>query len=138
MFYDIFESLCRENKIAPSALARKLGMSSSAPGRWRTGSSPDLETALKIADYFGVTIDYLVHGDDRFRIMSGTASNGAALLQGSHGNSVSVSHQSAGQEGAQAFERELLDIYRSLDLSDKLALLQTALTMKEKAAKKED
>lgn len=59
MFYDIFEELCRNNKIAPSALTRKLGMSSSAPGRWKNGSTPDLATSAKIADYFGVSIDYL-------------------------------------------------------------------------------
>lgn len=134
MFYDTFEKLCRAHKVAPSALTTKLGMSSSAPGRWRTGSSPDLDSVQKISDFFGVTIDYLVHGEDRH--MTAHASDGSAVVQGSHGSSVSVSRHQASQDteakGAQDFEGELVSIYRTLELSDKLSLLQAALALKAK------
>ena len=97
-------------------------MSSSAPGRWKSGSSPDLETAQKIADFFGVTIDYLVNGSDR---NANTASHvsGGALLQSSSGNTVSVS---AGGSELQGFEAELIRIYRALGMKGKMDLMQYA------------
>ena len=134
VFYDTFETLCRKKKIAPSALTKALGMSTSAPGRWRTGSLPDLETAQRLADYFGVSIDYLVYGEEKYGSMSGSASNGSAVIQGGHGNHVTASNQvGSSKEEAQGFEGELLSIYRELDLSDKLALLQHALELKKRA-----
>ena len=132
MFYDTFEALCKDRRIAPSALASKLGMSKSSPGRWRTGSSPDLDTAKKVADFFGVTIDFLVYGEDRCSGMV-NASNGSAVVQHGSGNTVSAtSHEVTPEEGSQDFEGELLKLYRSLNLADKLALLQSALAMRAK------
>ena len=138
VFYDTFETLCRSRRIAPSALTRKLGMSSSAPGRWKTGSLPDLETAQKLADFFGVSIDYLVYGEEKYGNMASNVSSGSAVIQGSHGNQVSASNQEGSHQGElHEFEGELLSIYRELGLSDKIALLQHALELKKQAGQKE-
>lgn len=136
MFYETFEALCRREKVSPSGLTRKLGMSSSAPGKWRGGSMPDIMTAKKIAEHFGVTLDYLVYGEDRTNTMA-HAHDGAAVLQGSQGNNVSVSSQAV-TPSTQGFEVELLDIYRNLDLPDKLSLLQTALEMRARGKRSSD
>lgn len=138
VFYDTFETLCRSKRIAPSALTKKLGMSSSAPGRWRTGSLPDLETAQKLADFFGVSIDYLVYGEEKYGSMASNVSSGSAVIQGGHGNQVSASNQEGSRQGElHEFEGELLSIYRELGLSDKIALLQHALELKKQAGPKE-
>lgn len=60
MFYEIFAQLCKQNGVKETTLARELGMGPSAPGRWKKGSTPDLANAKKIADYFGVSVDYLM------------------------------------------------------------------------------
>lgn len=64
MFYQQFQKLCKDHHIKESALARKLGLSPSAPGRWKTGAIPQPRTAQKIAEYFGVTTDFLLYGED--------------------------------------------------------------------------
>lgn len=138
MFYDIFEALCRERKIAPSALARKLGMSPSTPGRWRTGSAPDLETAQKLAEFFGVTIDYLVSGEEKYKNAASYVSGGSAVIQGSNVNSVSVSNHANKPDELDGFEAELIRIYRSLGIKGKSELLQSAFELEEANGKAEN
>ena len=65
IFYSQFEKLCNQNHIKPSALARKLGFSPSAPGRWKSGAIPQGDTLQRLSEYFGVTTDYLLYGDER-------------------------------------------------------------------------
>ena len=46
-------------------MADVLGISRSAVAMWETGGSePDNKTLEKIADYFNVSIDYLVNGEE--------------------------------------------------------------------------
>ena len=138
MFSDTFEALCRERKIAPAALARKLGMSPSAPGRWRTGSAPDLETAQKLAEFFGVTIDYLVSGEEKYKNTASYVSGGSAVIQNSHGNSVSVANQEASSGKLDGFEAELIRIYRAIDIKGKSELIQNAFELEESNRKMEN
>jgi transcriptional regulator with XRE-family HTH domain len=61
MFYEVFEQLCAENRTSPSAVCIELGMSKTVSSYWkRTGSIPKREALEKIADRFGVTVDYLL------------------------------------------------------------------------------
>ena len=122
MFFTAFEDLCRSRKIAPSAVARQLGMSPSAPGRWKNGSAPDLLTAEKIADFFGVSIDYLVKGE-----ASGSTINAAGrsvVLSGNSGNNtVSQGNIQAAGEQLSDMEKELLRIFRKMDMRTKNAAM---------------
>lgn len=116
MFYTNFEELCRRADVAPSALARKLGMSPSAPGRWKSGSHPDLDTAQKIADYFGVTIDYLVTGQEPAPIIIHDTAH-SVVLQGNNGNGDINAARGSIQTGGDdltAQEAELLRIFRMM------------------------
>lgn len=122
MFYTTFENLCRDNHIAPSAVARKLGMSSSAPGRWKTGSLPDLGTAQKIAEYFGVSIDFLVKGESARESI--TATGRSVVLHGNTGNNTVAQGniQTAGDQLSD-MEKELLRIFRKMDMRTKNAAM---------------
>lgn len=61
MFYEIFEKLCRDNGTSPSAVCIKLGLSKTASSFWkRTGNVPKRESLEKIAENFGVTVDFLL------------------------------------------------------------------------------
>ena len=61
MFYDVFEKLCKDNGTSPSAVCVKLGMSKTTSSFWkRTGNVPKREALEKIADHFGVTVDFLL------------------------------------------------------------------------------
>lgn len=122
MFYDQFLSLCNQHDIKVTALARKLGISPSAPKRWEEGSTPDLVNAKKIADYFGVSIDYLMAGSSSAPYNQIGDVSGSAIVQGVNGGSVSVSNGS-GHTELTAAEAELLRIFRGLDVRGQNAVM---------------
>ena len=60
MFYDKFVSLCKEKGVAPTRAALDIGLSKSAPIKWRTtGATPNGETLNKMAEYFSVSVSVL-------------------------------------------------------------------------------
>ena len=60
MFYEIFKKLCDERGTNPTAVALDMGKSTSLTSRWKHGGKPRIETLNKIADYFGVSVSYLL------------------------------------------------------------------------------
>ena len=61
MFYQRYLELCEKNGERPYALVLKLGAkSNSIVDQWKKGSSPRPEMLKKIADYFNVSIGYLM------------------------------------------------------------------------------
>ena len=50
--------LCARNDISIAALERQLNFGNGTIGRWST-ASPTVERLGKVADYFGVSVDYL-------------------------------------------------------------------------------
>lgn len=66
MFYDKFVSLCKEKGVAPTRAALDIGLSKSAPIKWRTtGATPNGETLNKIAEYFSVSVSVLLGEDTK-------------------------------------------------------------------------
>ena len=65
MFYDQVYKLCKQNRISiTSFVENSLKMSRSNVTKWREGVTPKSDTVQKIADYFGVTTDYLLGNTD--------------------------------------------------------------------------
>ncbi len=64
MFFSNFQQLCDQNLISITALLNKLNISKGAIKRWKEGGLPNSTTLQKLADYFGVTTDYLLNGSD--------------------------------------------------------------------------
>ena len=62
MFWDNFVALCNENDTKPNPVAKQLGLSSGSVTSWKNGKVPHHSTLLKIADYFNVSVDYLLTG----------------------------------------------------------------------------
>ena len=63
MFYTNFVKLCNRKGIAPTAAAAKMGFQRSVATRWSKGAEPRRATLEKVADYFGVSVDYLLNGE---------------------------------------------------------------------------
>ena len=59
MFYNNYIRFCNSINKSPSGVAKELGLSSPAVSSWKPGSIPNYATLLKVADYFGVTVDEL-------------------------------------------------------------------------------
>lgn len=61
MFYDVYVELCHNNGKSPSAVAQELGINKSNVSNWKNnGYTPRGAVLNKIAEYFGVSIDYLL------------------------------------------------------------------------------
>lgn len=60
MFWERLSALIKERDISASGLAKQIGLSNSAAVKWKKGAIPDSSTLQKIADYFNVSVDYLL------------------------------------------------------------------------------
>lgn len=60
MFKKNFVRLCNERGEPPTVVCRKLGLSGAAFSGWTENSVPRRATLEKIADYFGVSVEYLL------------------------------------------------------------------------------
>lgn len=61
MFYDRFRELCARRGISCNKAAAEIGLSNATPTAWKKrGLTPKADTLQMIADYFGVSIDYLL------------------------------------------------------------------------------
>ena len=66
--YEVLDRLMKERGIKISELAKSLGMSSSTLYEWKWGHyTPKDDKRRKIAEYFGVTLEYLDTGDESLR-----------------------------------------------------------------------
>lgn len=59
-FYERFLSLCRKKGVSPSAAAKSIGIGTANATYWKRGSIPGGDTLRKLAEYFGVTVDFLL------------------------------------------------------------------------------
>ena len=65
MFFDIFKLLCEKKGVSPKRATEDIGLSNSITTKWKkTGATPKADTLQRIADYFGVTTDYLLTGEE--------------------------------------------------------------------------
>lgn len=65
MGYEIFEGLCAEKGVTPYKVSQETGISTASLSNWKAGRyAPKAEKLLKIADYFGVSVEYLSTGKD--------------------------------------------------------------------------
>lgn len=103
MFYFRYVDLCNKINKSPSAVAEELGFKRSSVTRWANNSVPRQATLQKIADYFGVTVEYL----------KGEETKNAPMP-----NDIG--------------EENILRMYRSLSTEEKGALYTYALSLKEK------
>ena len=116
--YEIFEQLLQKYDVTSYKVAKEAGVTQTALSNWKTGkSTPTTKTLQRIADYFGVTIDYLMTGEekeaDRYYINEETA-----------------------QVAQEIFEnkelRALFDVQRGMSAEDLQALHGMALALKRK------
>lgn len=60
MFWERFYNLCIDHGTKPNAVVKQLGFSSAVCTQWKQRkTTPKVEFLRKIADYFGVSVDYL-------------------------------------------------------------------------------
>lgn len=119
-FYEKLEILCKNQGITVTALANKLGYSSSAGTTWKKSKGlPRNSTIKKITDYFNVPITYF--SDD-------TSVNSHNTINGNNniiGNGNTVGEHLTEQENA------LLSIFNRIDVIKQAQLLAYAAELEK-------
>lgn len=61
--YDVFEQLLQKHGVTAYRVSKEANVTQTALSNWKSGrSTPSTKTLRKIADYFGVSIEYLMTG----------------------------------------------------------------------------
>lgn len=64
-FYKRLRNLCEERNMTVNELVKILNLSSGSPTAWKNGAVPRNATIVKVANYFGVTADYLIGNEEK-------------------------------------------------------------------------
>ena len=113
MFWDQFIKLCNDNHTRPNPVAKELGYSSGVVTKWKNGSLPQTEALIKISQYFNVSIDYLIHGEN-FSFEISTQNNPERII---------ITDKN---------ERLLIQNYRVLHYARQIQFLSSLITEAEK------
>lgn len=63
--YEVFSELLQKNGVTPYKVSKETGVSQSTLSDWKRGlSTPKIDKMQKIADYFGVSVEYLQTGKE--------------------------------------------------------------------------
>ena len=63
--YEVFEQLLQKHGVSPYKVSKDTGVTQTSLSNWKTGkSTPTTKTLQRLADYFGVTLDYLMTGKE--------------------------------------------------------------------------
>ena len=60
MFYDVFTQLCQKRGISDTTAIQAMHLSTGNLKNWKNGRTPKTEVLKKVADYFDVSVDYLL------------------------------------------------------------------------------
>ena len=110
-FYERIETLRKNRKISQGALEKELGFSNGSVSKWKN-SMPTPERLKKLADFFQVTVDYLVTGEEPI-------SSFAYPLDAQNAETAEQIYKN---------DRVLFDVYRS---ADRDRLVEYAKKLKE-------
>ncbi len=64
MFYWNFVEECNKRNISPTAAIIEIGFQRSLGTRWKSGCVPTDANLIKIANYFGVTVEHLLRNPE--------------------------------------------------------------------------
>lgn len=63
--YEIFEKLCKERGVTPYKISKETGISRATLSEWKKGTyTPKRDKMQLIADFFGVSLEYLTTGKE--------------------------------------------------------------------------
>lgn len=66
MYYENFEKLCNIKNVKPGTVSKATGISTATLTSWKQGKyTPKQDKLQLIADYFGVSFEYLMTGEDK-------------------------------------------------------------------------
>lgn len=130
-FGERLRRLRKERDITQGQLAEVIGVVPSAVGKYERipQSYPSVEALVKIADYFDVSIDYLLRGVQAAPSVENNLNGqmlNSSFVQANHGG---VVFNGDSQKAISPEAIELLRIYETLSGRDRLKLLNIAVEL---------
>jgi DNA-binding XRE family transcriptional regulator len=128
-------TLRKERSATQADMAKLLGVERTTYGKYETGGiQPPTEIMLKLADYYSVSVDFLLGNDKK----GGDVYNGSAVVNGHNSGSLTVKNESAGScRALSKEEQEILRIYSMLDVKFRLKMLDGILKIEEEFNKED-
>lgn len=100
------DALLQANNVQKKELARDIDISTAAFSDWNRGkASPNIKTVVNIAEYFHVSVDYLVYGNSSDNIVDETDLSVATISRFNALNSFNQTMASAYIDGLLASQR---------------------------------
>lgn len=122
MFWDIFYNLCIASGTKPNAVCKELDLSNATATHWKNGTMPKGDALIKIADYFGCSVDYLLGRTESPNTIIETCikgnNNGIQAIKGDVHINTTKENEKKGN-----FTKEFINAFESLDLSDKVDVI---------------
>ncbi len=125
------KQLCDERKVSFAEVERKTGISNGQIRRW-DNSSPKIENIQKVADFFDVSVDYLLGRTDKKRYYDLTEKDERDIEKQLEDMINNVESDS----GFAAFDGSTLDELDEENREIMIASLKNALRMHKRLAKK--
>lgn len=118
--YEIFEQLCKEKGVTAYRVCKSTGITTATISNWKAGRyTPKQEKMQKIANYFGVSVEYLQTGENKEN----------------EGEKYYINEETA-EVAQEIFEnkelRALFDVQKDMPPEDLRALHNMALALKRK------
>ena len=63
-FFEKYTELCKKNGMSANGAAKEIGLPSSSVTNWKQGRMPQVDSLLKVAKYFSVSVDWLLGNTD--------------------------------------------------------------------------
>ena len=121
MFGSKVKELRLKKQITQEQLANALSVSKSAVGMWESGKrEPDLETVLKVADFFEVSVEYLV-GRETQQI------NNNGLIMNGNNSSFSDNNVNIGNSANGQIIEQFIGLFNKLSIEDKIEAMNFVL-----------
>lgn len=73
MFWERYVELCNRKGMPPNAVAAECGFTSGSVTGWSRNAVPRRSNLKKLADYFGVSVAYLLGEEDKAPLVNGDA-----------------------------------------------------------------
>ena len=121
-FYQRVILLCQQKGVSRSKMADDIGISRSTPKDWKEkGSTPQLATVKKVADYFGVTTEYLMNDNASPETAFNTV----------HGNNNIIGNGNTVGSHLTEQEKALLELFGKLDVVKQAKLIAYAADLEK-------
>ena len=104
MFKNIFIKLCNEKGESPSFVCRQVGIAPATFSGWTDTTIPRKATLYRIADYFGVSVDYLLGNTIDVNEKTPDEKTNAVLLDGQNIFMIPIFENASAGFGAMAID----------------------------------